>query len=159
LFCEVEETPDQAKQLIEGGFEYFVWKIGARYVVYSSFCDEMFKKEIGPNEYRTWILRGWEKGERGRPEKYLRTIEALRTELKGNGEGPGRGDEEAWKEVAEWQLHALFSAVFSLNARACALWRVSYERWFNTHLPEQRYQFASMVNFLFENMNQNVFSS
>jgi hypothetical protein len=44
-------------------------------VVYSSSCDGMFKKGIRINEYRTWILRGWEKGERERP-KYLRTIES-----------------------------------------------------------------------------------
>jgi hypothetical protein len=44
-------------------------------VVYASTCDWMFKRGIRINEYRTWILRGWEKGERGRPE-YLRTIES-----------------------------------------------------------------------------------
>lgn len=44
-------------------------------VVYSSSCDGMFKKGIRINEYRTWILRGWEKGERERP-KYLRTVES-----------------------------------------------------------------------------------
>jgi len=35
----------------------------------------MFKRGIRINEYRTWILRGWEKGERGRPE-YVRTVES-----------------------------------------------------------------------------------
>jgi len=35
----------------------------------------MFKKGIRINEYRTWILRGWEKGERDRP-KYLRAVES-----------------------------------------------------------------------------------
>jgi len=44
-------------------------------VVYTSTCDYQFKRGIRINEYRTWILRGWEKGERGRPE-YLRTIES-----------------------------------------------------------------------------------
>jgi len=44
-------------------------------VVYSSSCDAMFKKGIRINEYRTWILRGWEKGERERPT-YLRTVES-----------------------------------------------------------------------------------
>jgi len=44
-------------------------------VVYSSSCDAMFKKGIRINEFRTWILRNWEKGERERP-KYLRTVES-----------------------------------------------------------------------------------
>jgi hypothetical protein len=44
-------------------------------VVYASTCDEMFKRGIRINEYRTWILRNWEKGERERPQ-YLRTIES-----------------------------------------------------------------------------------
>ncbi len=44
-------------------------------VVYTSTCDYQFKRGIRINEYRTWILRGWEKGERGRPQ-YLRTIES-----------------------------------------------------------------------------------
>jgi hypothetical protein len=35
----------------------------------------MFKRAIRINEFRTWILRGWEKGERERP-KFLRTIES-----------------------------------------------------------------------------------
>jgi hypothetical protein len=34
----------------------------------------MFKRGIRINEYRTWILRNWEKGERKRPT-YLRTIQ------------------------------------------------------------------------------------
>jgi hypothetical protein len=38
-------------------------------------CDYQFKRGIRINECRTWILRGWAKGERGRPE-YLRTIES-----------------------------------------------------------------------------------
>jgi hypothetical protein len=42
-------------------------------VVYGSTCDMMFKRGIRINEYRTWILRAWGKGERGRPE-YIRTI-------------------------------------------------------------------------------------
>ena len=44
-------------------------------VVYNSTCDYQFKRGIRINEYRTWILRGWEKGERERP-KFLRTIES-----------------------------------------------------------------------------------
>jgi hypothetical protein len=44
-------------------------------IVYASTCDEMFKRGIRINEYRTWILRNWEKGERERPQ-YLRTIES-----------------------------------------------------------------------------------
>jgi hypothetical protein len=42
-------------------------------VVYASTCDHMFKRGVRINEYRTWILRNWEKGERERPQ-YLRTI-------------------------------------------------------------------------------------
>lgn len=44
-------------------------------VVYDSTCDRLFKWGIRINEYRTWILRNWEKGERDRPV-YLRTIES-----------------------------------------------------------------------------------
>jgi hypothetical protein len=44
-------------------------------IVISSRCDWMFKRGIRINEYRTWILRNWEKGERERP-KFLRTIES-----------------------------------------------------------------------------------
>ena len=44
-------------------------------VIEASSCDEMFKKAIHVNEYRTWVLRNWEKGERERP-KFLRTIES-----------------------------------------------------------------------------------
>jgi hypothetical protein len=44
-------------------------------VTYCSTCDHQFKRGIRINEYRTWILRGWEKGERGRPE-YVRTLES-----------------------------------------------------------------------------------
>ena len=44
-------------------------------VVYYSNCDRLFKKGIRFNEYRTWILRAWKKGKRGRPE-YLRTLES-----------------------------------------------------------------------------------
>jgi len=44
-------------------------------VVYTSTCDYQFKRGIRINEGRTWILRGWEKGERERP-KFLRTIES-----------------------------------------------------------------------------------
>lgn len=45
-------------------------------IVYDdSTCDYLFKKGILINEYRTWVLRGWEKGERVSPE-YMRTIES-----------------------------------------------------------------------------------
>lgn len=44
-------------------------------VVYASNCDWLFKKGIRINEYRTWVLRGWEKGERPKPT-YLRTVES-----------------------------------------------------------------------------------
>jgi hypothetical protein len=44
-------------------------------VLEASRCDWMFKRAIRINEFRTWILRGWEKGERERP-KFLRTIES-----------------------------------------------------------------------------------
>jgi len=44
-------------------------------VVYSSTCDAMFKRGVRINEFRTWILRNWEKGERERPQ-YLRTIKS-----------------------------------------------------------------------------------
>jgi hypothetical protein len=44
-------------------------------ILEASSCDWMFKRAIRINEYRTWILRGWEKGERERPE-FLRTIES-----------------------------------------------------------------------------------
>lgn len=69
-------------------------------VVYSSSCDGMFKKGIRINEYRTWILRGWEKGERERP-KYLRTIES-----------PYNG------ERLQSQAHAMFlKAFYGANVR------------------------------------------
>jgi len=44
-------------------------------IVYNSNCDRLFKRGIRINEYRTWILRGWEKGERERP-RFLRTLES-----------------------------------------------------------------------------------
>ena len=37
-------------------------------VVYTSTCDAIFKRGVRINEYRTWILRGYEKGERDRPK-------------------------------------------------------------------------------------------
>ncbi len=37
--------------------------------------------------------------------------------------------------------------------RILALLRVIYDWWFDTHLPEQRYEFSSMMDFLFEYMN------
>jgi hypothetical protein len=42
-------------------------------VVYTSTSDVVFKRGVRINEYRTWILRGLEKGNRGKP-KYLYTI-------------------------------------------------------------------------------------
>jgi len=44
-------------------------------VVYTSTCDRLFKRGIRINEYTTWILRNWEKGERERPE-FLRIVES-----------------------------------------------------------------------------------
>jgi hypothetical protein len=42
-------------------------------VVYASSCDAIFKKGIRYNEYRTWILRATEKGDRQKP-KYLYSV-------------------------------------------------------------------------------------
>ena len=44
-------------------------------VVYASSCDYLFKRGIRINEFRTWVLRCFEKGERDRP-KYLYTVES-----------------------------------------------------------------------------------
>lgn len=44
-------------------------------VVYNSSCDAVFKRGIEINEYRTWILRGLEKGNRNKP-KYLYTVKS-----------------------------------------------------------------------------------
>jgi hypothetical protein len=44
-------------------------------VVYDSTCDATFARGVRINEYRTWILRGLEKGNRDRP-KYLYTVES-----------------------------------------------------------------------------------
>jgi hypothetical protein len=44
-------------------------------VIEASSCDWVFKRGIRINEFRTWVLRGWEKGERERPV-HLRTIES-----------------------------------------------------------------------------------
>jgi hypothetical protein len=44
-------------------------------VVYNSTCDAVFKRGIRINEYRTWILRTHEKGDRQRP-KYLYSIKS-----------------------------------------------------------------------------------
>jgi len=44
-------------------------------VVYTSTCDAIFKKGIRYNEYRTWILRVTEKGDRPKP-KYLYTVQS-----------------------------------------------------------------------------------
>jgi hypothetical protein len=54
----------------------------------------MFKRAIRINEFITWILRGWEKGERERP-KFLRTIES-----------PYNG------ERLQSQVHAMFLQAF-----------------------------------------------
>jgi len=35
----------------------------------------MLKRGVRINEYRTWVLRNWEKGERERPQ-YLRIVES-----------------------------------------------------------------------------------
>lgn len=42
-------------------------------VIYTSTCDRTFARGARINEYRTWILRGLEKGNRNRP-KYLYTV-------------------------------------------------------------------------------------
>lgn len=42
-------------------------------VTYASTCDRTFARGARINEYRTWILRGLEKGARSRP-KYLYTV-------------------------------------------------------------------------------------
>jgi hypothetical protein len=44
-------------------------------VLEDSTCDWMFKKGVGINEYRTWILRAIGKGERPKP-KYQYTVES-----------------------------------------------------------------------------------
>jgi len=44
-------------------------------VVRSSRCDQVFARGVRINEYRTWILRGLEKGNRSRP-KYLYSVES-----------------------------------------------------------------------------------
>ena len=44
-------------------------------VVYSSTCDYLFKKGIRYSEYRTWVLRAVEKGNRPKPN-YLYSIES-----------------------------------------------------------------------------------
>jgi hypothetical protein len=44
-------------------------------VIETSSCDWAFKRGIRINEFRTWVLRGWEKGERERP-RFIRTIES-----------------------------------------------------------------------------------
>lgn len=44
-------------------------------VLYNSTCDWLFRRGIMINEYRTWVLRAWGKGEREKPT-YLRTIES-----------------------------------------------------------------------------------
>ncbi|MCW4004577.1 MAG: hypothetical protein NWE95_11770 [Candidatus Bathyarchaeota archaeon] len=44
-------------------------------VVYNSTCDQLFKRGIRINEYRTWILRTQEKGSRPKP-RYLYSVES-----------------------------------------------------------------------------------
>jgi hypothetical protein len=44
-------------------------------VIYNSTCDAVFKRGIRISEYRTWILRNIEKGNRPKP-KYLYTVES-----------------------------------------------------------------------------------
>jgi hypothetical protein len=44
-------------------------------VVYNSTCDAVFARGVRINEYRTWILRGLEKGNTDRP-KYLYSVES-----------------------------------------------------------------------------------
>jgi hypothetical protein len=44
-------------------------------VVYNSTCDSVFQRGIRINEYRTWILRALEKGNRPKP-RYLYSIES-----------------------------------------------------------------------------------
>lgn len=44
-------------------------------IVYASTCDAIFKKGIRYNEYRTWILRATEKGDRPKPT-YLYSVES-----------------------------------------------------------------------------------
>ena len=45
-------------------------------VVYESTCDASFKRGIHHNEYRTWLLRVLEKGDRPKP-KYGYVVESL----------------------------------------------------------------------------------
>jgi hypothetical protein len=44
-------------------------------VIYTSTCDATFARGTRINEYRTWILRGLEKGNRNRP-RYLYSVES-----------------------------------------------------------------------------------
>ena len=44
-------------------------------VVNASSCDEMFKRGVRINEFRSWILRALEKGDRPKP-RYLYTVES-----------------------------------------------------------------------------------
>jgi hypothetical protein len=44
-------------------------------VLYSSTCEAVFARGVRINEFRTWILRGLEKGNRDRP-KYLYSVES-----------------------------------------------------------------------------------
>lgn len=91
--------------------------------VYTSTCDYQFKRGIRINEFRTWILRGWEKGERGRPE-YLRTIESYY-----NG------------ERLQSQAHAMFlRAFYGVNVRL-----VKPDG--NTEIEIQEYHTSSKVTY------------
>jgi hypothetical protein len=44
-------------------------------VVYDSTCDYNFKRGVRINEFRTWVLRALEKGNRGKP-RYLYSLES-----------------------------------------------------------------------------------
>lgn len=44
-------------------------------VIYTSTCDDVYKRGSRLNEYRTWILRALEKGDRDKP-KYLYSVES-----------------------------------------------------------------------------------
>jgi hypothetical protein len=44
-------------------------------VIYASTCDSTFKRGARINEFRTWILRGLEKGNRNKP-KYMYTVKS-----------------------------------------------------------------------------------
>lgn len=57
-------------------------------VVYDSNCDYLFQRGIRINEYRTWILRALEKGNRPRP-KFLYAVESPHNGKRLQGEALG----------------------------------------------------------------------